>query len=186
MRHRAWLLVVATGALGLVAGILVDQWQQRAQQGEGGTARAGVDRPNVLGTRHPDMELPDLEGNRRSLAEFGGRVILLNFWATWCPPCLEEIPALMTVQRELGDRGLQVIGIALDERGATQRFVAEHEVSDPVLIGGESAFTLAERFGNVPASLPYTAVIDRDGVIRAIHRGALSRTEATELVRPLL
>ncbi len=92
----------------------------------------------------------------------------------------------MALQEELGPRGLQVVGLALDERSATRSFVREHGVSYPVLIGGDAAFGLAERFGNLPTTLPYTAVIDRDGVIRAVHRGALTRAEAAELVRPLL
>lgn len=190
MNHRPWLIVVAAGALGLAAGAALDHLRQSSSQATGPldeAIRQPPESPEVVGTASPEVRLPDLEGKRRTLADdYGDRVILLNFWATWCPPCLEEIPALMALQEELGPDGLQVIGLALDETQAIREFVREHEVSYPVLIGGEEAFALSERFGNLPATLPYTAVIDREGIIRAVHRGALTREEAAGLVRPLL
>lgn len=188
MNHRPWILVVAAGAIGLAAGVAVDRAHGPAPEPAGVEAAMAepAEMPQVIGTQRPEVHLPGLEGEPRSLAEFGERVILLNFWATWCPPCLEEIPALMALQHELGPDGLQVVGLALDDREATRTFVREHGVSYPILVGGESAFTLAEQFGNLPTTLPYTAVIDRDGVIRAVHRGALTQAEAAELVRPLL
>lgn len=189
MNHRPWLIVVAAGALGLAAGAGLDRlWQWPASQ------QASLDEamkqppvsPDVVGKPAPQVRLPDLAGEPRSLADYGERVILLNFWATWCPPCLKEIPALIELQEMLGAEGLQVVGLALDAAEATREFVREHEVGYPILVGGEAAFALSERFGNLPATLPYTAVIDREGVIRAVHRGALTRDEAAELVRPWL
>ena len=188
MNHGAWILVVAAGALGLAAGIAVDHLRQA------GAGAASLEAalqepaatPRVIGTRRPTVRLPDLDGDPRALAEFDDRVILLNFWATWCPPCLEEIPALMALQDELGPEGLQVVGLALDDPQATREFVREHGVSYPILVGGESAFSLSEQFGNLPTTLPYSVVIDRTGVIRAVHRGALTRAQAAGLVRPLL
>lgn len=189
MNHRPWLIVVAAGAIGLAAGVGVEYLQQSSAQRQAAldeASRQPPSTPDVIGTASPEVRLPDLEGRTRTLAEYDNRVILLNFWATWCPPCLEEIPALIELQEALGPEGLQVIGLALDDAEATRGFVREHKVSYPVLVGGDEAFALSERFGNLPATLPYTAVIDREGVIRAVHRGALTRDEAAELVRPLL
>ncbi|MDX1610324.1 MAG: TlpA disulfide reductase family protein [Halofilum sp. (in: g-proteobacteria)] len=188
MNHRPWLVVVAAGALGLVAGTAVDRLRapDPAEASLDQAIQSAPQAPRVVGTASPAVELPGLDGQPRSLAEFDGRVILLNFWATWCPPCLEEIPALSALQAQLGNRGLQVIGLALDEREATREFAAELGIDYPVLIGGDAAFALSERFGNLPATLPYTAVIDREGIIRAVHRGALTQSEAADLVRPYL
>jgi peroxiredoxin len=187
LNHRPWIIVVAAGALGLLGGAALDYWQrERATRALVETSSAEIERPDVIGTRRPDVRGRGLDGDERTLAAYDGRVILLNFWATWCPPCVEEIPALMAVQDRLGPEGLQVVGLALDEFEATREFAAELGIDYPVLVGGETAFSVAERFGNLPATLPYTAVIDRDGVIRAVHRGALTREEAAGLVEPLL
>ena len=189
MNHRPWLVVVAAGALGLAAGALVDHVRAPAAAPAASldeAIQAAPETPQVVGTASPAVELPGLDGEPRSLAEFDDRVVLLNFWATWCPPCLEEIPALSALQAQLGGQGLQVVGLALDEHQATREFAAELGIDYPVLVGGDAAFALSERFGNLPATLPYTAVIDRTGTIRAVHRGALTQAEAAELVRPYL
>lgn len=187
VNHKPWIIVVVAGALGLVAGVGFDRWQREQQaRAVAESAAAPIETPDVIGNPSPGVRARGLDGSTRSLDEFDDRIILLNFWATWCPPCLEEIPALMAVQEQLGSQGLQVVGLALDEFEATKDFVAEHGVDYPVLVGGDAAFAVAERFGNLPATLPYTAVIDRDGIIRAVHRGALTRDQAAELVRPLL
>ncbi len=181
--------MVAAGAIGLGAGAALDHLRQPSTpqtESLDEAVRQPPETPEVIDTVAPEVRLPGLDGETRSLADYDDRVILLNFWATWCPPCLEEIPALMTLQEELGPAGLQVVGLALDEADATREFAHELGISYPVLVGGDEAFGLSERFGNLPATLPYTAVIDRDGIIRAVHRGALTRDEAAELVRPWL
>jgi len=187
VNHRPWIIVVVAGALGLAAGAALDRWQRERQaRAVAESAAAPLETPDVIGDPRPQVSARGLDGGRRDLTEFDGRVILLNFWATWCPPCLAEIPALIALQDRLGPEGLQVVGLALDEFEATKQFVAEYDVDYPVLVGGEAAFAVSERFGNLPATLPYTAVIGRDGVIRAVHRGALTREQAARLVEPLL
>ena len=188
MNRHVWIIVVLAGALGLGAGIGVNHWRERAadERRAASIDTAAATAPEVTGTRRPALRLPGLDGTTRSLAEFDGQVILLNFWATWCPPCLREIPALMEVQSELGDAGFQVVGLALDGMQATNEFVAEHDVNYPVLVSSDDGFAVSRAFGNVPSTLPYSVVIDREGIIRAIHRGALTREQATEMVRPLL
>ncbi len=85
----------------------------------------------------PDFQLHDSKGRKRRLSEFRGKVVLLNFWATWCAPCLTEIPVLNGVHREYADRGFAVLGVAMDERGwaAVTPFLAERRVDYPVLLG---------------------------------------------------
>jgi peroxiredoxin len=96
------------------------------------------------------------------------------------------VPALIALQRELGDRGLQVVGVALDEAERVRRFAAEYGVDYPLLVGSREAYDIAGDYGNTRGALPYSVVIDRDGVIRAAHYGPLTRAQAAALVRPLL
>jgi thiol-disulfide isomerase/thioredoxin len=136
--------------------------------------------------RRPDFTLADLSGARRSVAEWDGQVVLINFWATWCPPCREEIPGLIELQRRLGDAGLQIVGIALDRPDAVQRLAAELGINYPVLIGDLDVIAVAREYGNVIGALPYTVVVDRAGDIAFSRQGKLSLAEAEAAVSPAL
>lgn len=109
----------------------------------------------------PDFQLPDLDGRQRSSRAWAGKVVVLNFWATWCPPCLRELPILDAAQQQYPD--LQVVGIAIDDPEEVRRFLAEHPVRYPVLLGDVAAIDLSRRLGNRLQGLPFTAVFDRDG-----------------------
>jgi len=194
LNSRLWIIVVAAGALGLGAGAAVRHWLP-APAGETAeeatlelepTSGGQDETADVIDSRRPDFTLPDREGDSRSIGDFSDRVVLLNFWATWCPPCLEEIPALDALHRELGDEGLSVVGVALEDAEPVQAFAAEHDVGYPLLVGGRKAFDIAAEYGNGRGTLPYSVVIDRTGTIRATHQGALTRAEARELVAPWL
>jgi peroxiredoxin len=110
----------------------------------------------------PDFIRPDLSGRPLQLNQFRGRVVLLNFWATWCGPCITEIPVFARWQRQYGDAGLQVIGVSMDDdESAVNRFVAKHDVSYPILMGDAQ---LGELFGGV-FGLPQSFLIDARGRI---------------------
>lgn len=130
--------------------------------------------------------LPDLDGRVRSSDEWAGRVIVLNFWATWCPPCREEIPAFMELQRAHGARGLQVVGIAIDEPQAVRDYRDTLLIDYPILVGDRDAVDLMNRYGNLAGVLPYSVVIDRDGRIVASKQGAYTHDELEAVVAPLL
>ena len=193
MNSRLWIIVVAAGALGLGAGAAVRHWlsgpagETAAATAELETSSGGQEEaPDVIDSRRPDFSLPDRAGDTRSIGDFSNRVVLLNFWATWCPPCLEEIPALDGLHQELGDEGLSVVGVALEYAEPVDAFADEHDVGYPLLIGGREAFDIAAEYGNGRGTLPYSVVIDRSGTIRATHQGALTREEARALVAPWL
>jgi peroxiredoxin len=141
--------------------------------------------PSVIGRDRIDFTMADIDGKPRHLSEWDGKVLLVNFWATWCPPCREEIPGFIKLQSQYGAKGLQIIGVAVDDRDAVRKFVHEHGMNYPVLVGDEDG-TLSREYGNDIGALPYTILIDRHGRIIATHRGLFALNEAETAIRPLL
>ncbi|MCC6538828.1 MAG: TlpA family protein disulfide reductase, partial [Bryobacterales bacterium] len=119
----------------------------------------------------PDFSLPDSSGRALQLSALRGRVVLLNFWATWCPPCREETPWLVQWQNELAGKGFAVVGVSADEGGwdAVRPFLALHRVNYPVVLGNDALYRL---FGGLE-SVPTTLLIDRQGRVAATHLGAV-------------
>jgi peroxiredoxin len=136
--------------------------------------------------RRPDFLLAGVDGNRHSIDEWDGKVILLNFWATWCPPCRREIPSFVDLQRKYRERGLVVIGIGIDRPDKVRRFVEEYGVDYVNLVGGEDATEVSIQYGNRTAALPYSVIIDRAGRIVYTHVGELRRSLAVAKIEPLL
>lgn len=136
--------------------------------------------------RRPDFTLNDLAGAPQSISRWDGKVLIVNFWASWCEPCEREIPLLNALQAEYGERGLQVIGVAIDELGQVQDFVQSTPISYPVLVGEQEAVNALAGFGAEMTVLPYTAFVRRDGRIERLHAGELHREEATDLLKQLL
>jgi peroxiredoxin len=122
----------------------------------------------------PDFSLKDATGQTVKLSDYRGKVVLLNFWATWCGPCKLEIPWFIDFQRKLKDQGFSVIGVSMDDEGweAVKPFVSEEGMNYPVVLGNES---LSQLYGGIE-SLPTTFIIDREGKIAAVHIGLVSKT----------
>jgi peroxiredoxin len=123
----------------------------------------------------PDFTLTDVSGQNVKLSDFRGRVVLLNFWATWCAPCNQEIPWFIKFQQSNRQRGFAVLGVAMDEGGwtAVKPYINEKRVNYPVMIGNDE---VAGLFGGLH-TIPLTLVIDRSGRIAAIHAGLCRRDE---------
>jgi peroxiredoxin len=138
------------------------------------------------GTRYEDFELPALDGQMRRPSEFEGRVIVLNFWATWCPPCVRELPMLARVQREQEERGLTIIGIAEDDEASVRRFLERYPAGFLHLLNAPGRSDLGRRYGNLRSVLPYTVVIDRQGEIAWRRYGELNERELMRQLEPLL
>lgn len=143
------------------------------------TAGEAATGEELLGRPRPEFALRDASGTEVAAGDFDGRVLLLNFWASWCAPCVEEMPMLSALQRDHADRGLQVVGIALDDPGRAQAFAAELAPGYPLLFGMAEAMQVGRRYGNRSGMLPYSVLVDRRGIVRWTYLGALSR-EALE------
>ena len=170
-----------------IACIIIGMREQPARRRR--TAGAGPQaamEAQVLGVRRPEFTLPDLEGRQRSITEWDGKVVALNFWATWCPPCLKEVPEFVSLQEKYREQGLQFIGIALQKPEEVREFVAEHEVNYPILAGELEVIQLAEAYGNNIGALPYTVIIDRNGQIAHVKPGILPTEEAENIISSLL
>ncbi|MEJ7617248.1 MAG: TlpA disulfide reductase family protein [Pyrinomonadaceae bacterium] len=148
-----------------------------------GNARAQTEKPK-LGQPIRDVTLRDFRHRKRSLADYRGKVVLVNFWASWCPPCRAEMPDLVKLQRRYGPRGLQIVGITYpeDNRLDARQIVRQLRINYPVLWGTSDAAALFD----VAAELPVTIVIDRAGRVRERIVGILLQQEFEEKIKPLL
>jgi peroxiredoxin len=140
----------------------------------------------LIGQHRPAFTLRDLDGERVSINRWDGNVVLINFWATWCPPCRKEIPEFVEILNRFEHRGFRVVGIAIDNRDAVKEFVASLDAGYPQLMGEENGLELAKRYGNHYGALPYSVLLDRAGVIRFIKPGELRREELEHQLERLL
>lgn len=131
----------------------------------------------------PSFTLPDLDGNERSIAEWDGKVVVLNFWGSWCPPCVHEIPMFVDLQEEYGEQGVQFVGVAVDQLEAAREFHDELGMNYPSLIGVHEANEVSALYGNEMGTLPYTVVIDRDGYIVRIFAREVTRDMLEPAIR---
>lgn len=142
-----------------------------APKGAAGAGAAGpggfIVQPPSGEARAPSFTLPDLDGRQRALDEFGGRVVLLHFWASWCEPCTREFPAIERLSARFGDRGLAVVAVAEDSAERARAFVDEHGFSSTVVV---DRWGKAKRDYGVMV-IPYSVVIGRDGRIKGVISG---------------
>ncbi|MGH8581083.1 MAG: TlpA family protein disulfide reductase [Gammaproteobacteria bacterium] len=138
------------------------------------------------GTQRPEFTLNDLQNKPRRVGEWDGKVLVVNFWATWCPPCRKEIPQFIALQQEFGDRGLQFLGIAIDDPRTVREFVPSLRFNYPILVGEQDAIDVAKAYGNLIGALPYTVVVDRKGAIVLTHQGEVSGHQLEQVIVRLI
>jgi len=134
------------------------------------------------GAKRPDAELRRLDGGTAKLSDFDGRPLLINFWATWCPPCIEELPLLDALHQRSDADGLQVIGIALDDPAEVERFLGDLPVEFPMFLAQPGRVDLSTTLGNANSVLPYSVLIDAEGRIAKRKFGAFSEASLREWV----
>lgn len=138
--------------------------------------------PMQLAQRVPDFKLADREGKTRSLADWQGKSLIVNFWATWCAPCRREIPLLGRLQQRYGPDGFQVIGIAADYRDKVVAYANDAHIEYPLLIGEQEALDAATAFGVQVVGFPFTVFSDRQGRVIVCHVGELTQPIAEAIL----
>ena len=132
------------------------------------------------------LSLPDPSGRLQALSQWRGKVLVVNFWATWCAPCREEIPALMKVQMQFAPKGVVIVGIALDDVAKVQEYAANFRIDYPLLLGGIETLNMNNDLGNRAGVLPFTIVLDRSGKVVQSHAGALTEASLGAILASLL
>jgi thiol-disulfide isomerase/thioredoxin len=133
----------------------------------------------------PEFSLPDLSDKQHSIKAWQGKILVINFWATWCPPCLKEMPEFEAMQNEFSDKGLQFIGIALDDADPVKEFIASKKITYPILMGEDQGTKLAHDLGNIVNTVPFTVIVNKKGFVVKSHMGELTREQLLEIVTPL-
>jgi thiol-disulfide isomerase/thioredoxin len=146
-----------------------------------GAAQDGAADPKVPDVR-PVFTLKDVAGKPRSITEWDGRSLVVNFWATWCAPCRREIPLLNALQKEYAPHGVEVIGIAVDFVEDVAKYMQETPIVYPVLVGEQDGLDAAAAFGVKTMAFPFTAFTDAKGRILTVHVGELHAPQARAIL----
>ncbi len=133
-----------------------------------------------------ELSLADLNGQTQSFGQWRGKVLIVNYWATWCHPCREEMPGFSRLQNKYRDKGVQFVGISIDTADKIIEFQKTTPVSYPLLIGDISVMENSAKLGNIRQALPFTAVFDREGRLSATKLGRLSEPELERQLTELI
>jgi thiol-disulfide isomerase/thioredoxin len=175
--RREALILGAAGLAAAAAGFLVGPALLTSTGGSG----EGATQSDALRS----ARLTDLAGQTRRLSEWQDRILVCNFWATWCAPCREEIPLLMAARQKYAPQGVEVVGIAIDNAVKVREFSSSFSISYPILLADAVGLDLMRRLGNSAGGLPYTVVADRRGALVHHKLGAFKGTELDSILTPL-
>jgi thiol-disulfide isomerase/thioredoxin len=168
MRRRT-VVAAALGTVAALAGTGAALWLERRHQ----------DEPDIWNVR-----LPRPGGGHLAFADFRGHPLLLNFWATWCPPCVTEMPLLARFHRKRGTAGWQVVGVAVDQEQPVRAFIEAHAIGFPIALAGNQGLALSQALGNTAGGLPFSVVFDAAGRARDRKLGALDEATLERWARP--
>ena len=169
-RLLCWIIIAIIGAVALYAGVFFAKKQVQANKGSN---EAVV------------FALKDYEGVLHDQTQWANKVMLINFWATWCAPCREEMPMLADFQQRYSEKGLQVLGIALDDVEPVQRFADTIDINYPLLMSDETTPELMYKYNEVGA-IPFSLITDKSGVVVETKLGVFTADELESMIAPLL
>ncbi len=177
--HNYFLIAVGGAVIGAATGFAWRALDDAQQPGIDSPVEM-VQQVDVL----PSFSYPDLQGKQRQSSEFADKVLVLNFWATWCPPCRKETPEFVALQEAFRGQ-VQFIGIAIDDEEPVREFADSYGVNYPLLLGDVGAVALSRQLGNRFEGLPFTVVMAPGGNVVLRHTGGLDREKLEPLLREL-
>ncbi len=166
----SWILIAIIGAVALYAGVFFAKKQFNAEQIPKDAIR---------------LSLKDYLGNEQPHEQWQDKVLLINFWATWCTPCREEMPMLADFQDRYREQGLQIIGIAIDDPEPVQRFADSMDINYPLLMSDETTPDLMYKYNEIGA-IPFSLITDRRGIVAETKLGVFTADELQSMIEPLL
>ena len=172
MNRRQLIIIVAISLLALLGGVLTSQWIYK-------TGLASD--PAVKAFFANSWQTPD--GKTVNTQEWQGKVLVVNFWASWCPPCVEEMPALDKLQQEFLQQNFLFVGIGIDSPSNIREFLSKTPVSYPIVIGGLEGSNLSTQLGNSQGALPYTIIINSKGKASYSKLGKISEDDIRRAIK---
>ena len=175
MNRRQWISIIAISLAALVAGVLTSQWIYKTGLASDPAIKAFFANP----WQTPDGKSADIE-------QWRGKVLVVNFWASWCPPCVEEMPTLDKLQAEFKGQNVLFVGIGIDSPSNIREFLEKTPVSYPIVIGGLEGSNLSKQMGNSQGALPYTIIINAQGKSTNSKLGKISEEELRKAIKSAL
>ena len=177
-RLRQALVIGGVAMVCGLAGFVFYFYQWRLAEGPANPIEAGR---KVLAAK-----LLSLDGTVLPFDQWRGKVLVVNFWATWCAPCREEIPGFIKFQTRYGEKGVQFVGVAIDQKERVAPYAKDMGINYPLVVGGMETMEFARQLGNHATVLPYTLILDRQGKVVASQIGIVPPEKLETIIRPLL
>lgn len=150
------------------------------------TVIAAPDDPAGAGKLLFDSSFKDFKWQMQPVSQWKGKPMVVYFWATWCKPCVKEVPELIKLYDEYRGRDVVVLGIAVDNADKVEAFMKERNVNYPVLVGGNEAIDLSKKLGNKVGGLPFTIIVDKKGHVVKTYLGEVTKANLEEILKPIL
>jgi thiol-disulfide isomerase/thioredoxin len=175
MNRRQWIIIVAISLLALLAGVLASQWIYKTGLASDPAVKAFF-----------ANSWQSADGKPVDTQKWQGKVLVVNFWASWCPPCIEEMPTLDLLSQEFLQQNVLFVGIGIDSPSNIREFLKSTPVSYPIVIGGLEGSNLSKQMGNTQGALPYTVIINSKGKATYTKLGKISEEELRKAVKDAL
>ena len=171
MNRRQWIVIAGVSVLALLTGVFTSQW----------ISQSGLaSEPSIKAFFANSWQTP--EGKPANSDDWRGKILVVNFWASWCPPCVEEMPTLDKIAQEYASKNVLIVGIGIDSPSNIREFLEKTPVSYPIVIGGLEGSNLAKQMGNSQGALPYTVIVNQNGKAVFTKLGKISEEELKKAI----